>query len=649
MVSVHFTRPVAVARLICAAALLLACARPSVADWPHLRGPHYDGVSRETGLAPRWPAEGPPQLWQRDLGQGHSGFIVAQGRLYTQRQTFAGQAVLCLAPDTGETIWETRYDWAWQPRGAYPGPYATPTWHAGKVYYSSPSGIVGCLDATSGAAIWSVNVKERFKGKGYGFGYAITPLVENDLVILPVGGEEASVVALHVDDGKVVWSSGSDPASYCPVLPITLGGRRCVVAYLQNALAILDLATGEILHRHPLSTGYDEHSAWPIYREPYLLLAASFRAPAALYAVRAGPDGKLQCVPRWSKRILANDVSSSVLIGDHLFGFDLHQLQSSKHRPSRGVFKCLDWDSGAAAWETDKVGHASLAAADGKLFLLNDSGELILAKADPAAFQELGRVRLFDDEICWTPPTLWKGRLFVRSPSRGVCLFVGEPDALPSGVTTTKITPQPRGWKIGMFWLFGRERDFPNDAFSERELFTWFTACLAILAAAVPLSWLVRVCIRRTLGREIASLPTYWGWVILMGLLGPAVGGVLWETMLFTWPVCLFAVFQCVVFTACWAAQDPHDRRRRWLARLGFVALLAAGYGFYSGCALAGMFVGWTFLFGFLTALPVSLLAGWAWLRERAAWIVASITIFAFAMFFWGAQALLLWKGAVQD
>src|SRR5262249_9341238 len=121
------------------------------ADWPHLRGPSFDGRSDETGLADAWPSDGPPRLWSRDLGQGYSGLIAADGKLFTQRQTLAGQYLLCLDPDSGKTVWESRYDWAWQPKGAYPGPYATPTWYRNKLYYSSPTGLVGCVDANRGS------------------------------------------------------------------------------------------------------------------------------------------------------------------------------------------------------------------------------------------------------------------------------------------------------------------------------------------------------------------------------------------------------------------------------------------------------------------------------------------------------------------
>src|SRR5437868_5218746 len=83
--------------------------------------------------------------------------------------------------------------------------------------------------ARTGASLWSVNVRDRFGGKGWEFGYAATPLVEGDRVVLPVGGPAAGLVALHADDGRTLWAAGSDPASYCPALPVTFQGRRCVV------------------------------------------------------------------------------------------------------------------------------------------------------------------------------------------------------------------------------------------------------------------------------------------------------------------------------------------------------------------------------------------------------------------------------------
>ena len=95
----------------------LPLAEPGFPDWPHLRGPNYDAISTETGLADVWPEQGPPVLWQRDLGQGYSGFVVMRGRAFTQTQTLAGQFVVCLDAETGVEQWRHRYGWPWQPAG----------------------------------------------------------------------------------------------------------------------------------------------------------------------------------------------------------------------------------------------------------------------------------------------------------------------------------------------------------------------------------------------------------------------------------------------------------------------------------------------------------------------------------------------------
>jgi hypothetical protein len=627
------------ARWPIALALALCLAGQSGADWPHIRGPNYDGVSAETGLADAWPADGPPRLWTRDLGQGHSGFVIAGGRVFTQRQAIGGQYLLCLDADTGRTVWEYRYDVAWQPGGAYPGPYASPTWYRDRVYWASPTGLVGCNDAATGRLRWSLNVRDTFQGKGCNFGYAATPLIENDRVILPVGGADAGLVALHAEDGRTVWTAGSDPASYCPALPITFQGRRLVVAYLQNALVLADLATGTLVHRESLSSGYDEHAAWPIYREPHLLLTAPFRAPASCRRLAA--DGALlRLPPAWTSRSLANDVVSSVLYGEHVFGFDLHQPQASRHRPSRGIFRCLAWASGKVCWSTEEVGQAAVLAADGKLLMLSDNGTLILARADPTTYHELARATLFEDEVCWTPPALWQGRLFVRSPSRAVCVFVRQPAHAPAA--TAPIESASRSWRFDVTWLISREREYPNDALSEEELAVWFGAGVLDLATAglivlVARRWLVR----------LPPTPAFWGTAFVLGLLGPGPVSALADRLAFTWPLSLYVAFHATLLIGWWASRQV-DRRHRWLGRLALAGLIVIGYGYFELCRAAGMYIAWAFLIGFPAALPLALLAVRAEMNGRRAWVVAAWTLPAFAVFFGSGQVLLWFKTAAE-
>jgi hypothetical protein len=610
-----------------------------LADWPHVRGPNYDGVSLETGLADAWPVDGPRRLGSYDLGQGHSGIVVGDGRLFTQRQSATGQFLVCLDPATGQLLWETRYARPWQFQGAYPGPYATPTYSGGKVYFASPTGLVGCADAASGSIDWSLDVQERFGGRGYGFGFAATPLVDEGRVILPVGGETASLVALNAADGRVVWTAGGDPASYCPAYPITFGGRRCVVGYMENALVIAASADGSILHRRRLSAGYDEHSAWPIYREPHLLLTAPFRAAAVRWRLDKA-DGAIAATETWTSKFLSNDVASSVLYGDSVYGFDLKQLQVSPHRPSRGTFRCLDWATGRLCWSTDSVGHATVLAADGLLFLLGDTGELILARANPEKYEELGRIALFEDEICWTPPALWRGRLFVRSPSRLLCFDVAREPIVAA--KTVEPLPAATGRRFDPSWLLTREREFPNDAPSAREARLWFGASLVLLGVAALTAIVVSAIVHWLFSRS-AALPVFLAASIVLGFLGPNVLSAWADRCLFTWPLCLFAGLHAVTRSV----GSPDTRAASWSSRMGLLAFLVLCAAYFLACRLVGMSVGWYYLFGLPFGLPFS---AWADHQERRGRPrAAGLTLVAFTAFFWAGQALFWWKSAGGD
>ena len=155
-------------------------------------------------------------------------------------------------------------------------------------------------------------------------------------MIVPVGGLDASVVALDAKDGTLVWKSGTMPASYASPLPITLNGRPRVVAFLENSLALIDLASGRLLWEDEFSHSYDEHSAAPLYREPLLMTAGPFRSGAKCYRLVEEEGAALKPITVWETPKFSNDVASSVLVEGFVYGFDLKDAQSRLNRPSRG-------------------------------------------------------------------------------------------------------------------------------------------------------------------------------------------------------------------------------------------------------------------------------------------------------------------------
>ncbi|HVX14343.1 MAG TPA: PQQ-binding-like beta-propeller repeat protein [Pirellulales bacterium] len=613
--------------------------------WPFLRGPDYDGHSTETGLADSWSSAGPPLLWARQLGQGYSGFVAAGERIYTQYQTLSGQVVACLDAGTGDTVWTYRYDWPFEMTGLYPGPRATPTLADNHVYFSGPSGLVGCL-TDEGRLVWSVNVVKEFQGKGTGFGYACTPVVEQGKVLLAVGGKGASLVALNAGDGSTIWQAGDDSASYVPVLPIMLNGRRQVVGLLENALVGHDLDTGRRLWRREISQGYSEHAAWPIYSEPYLWFSGPFRSGSQLLELPAEGD-ELRHV--WQGRLLSNDVCSSVLHDGCLYGFDLHEAQSKLHRGSRGTFRCLDFLSGKERWSTTQTGQASALVADGKLLLFNDLGELILARADADHYEELGRASLLPGEICWTAPLLYRRRLYVRSQTRAVCVYLGDPKHFspPTDRPALTIASIPRQAHRDLTPLLGVEPEYAFDVPTPAWFRLWFVTGLAIMGVAVAVVGVVAGAMRLVLGR-LPSIPVvrwmFWGGAFLLAAAGTTLLSRWYNDFVFTWPLALFVLYQVTVEQA---RGGKARLSRRAIAGSYAVVLCFLGgcMAYYALCRQLSLVTEWAFLCGFPGALPISAARLRLTRGGRSLPGVAPLLIgLEYTAYYWSSVAVLLWR-----
>ncbi len=587
--------------------------------WPHVRGPNFDGHSSEINIADEWPETGPPVLWVRELGQGYSAFVAMGHRVYTQGQTLTGQYLYCLDSRSGDTLWKYRYDWPYQGMSVYPGPRSTPTFREGRVYFSAPNGLIGCLNAETGKLVWSKNVIEEYNGRGgTGFGYACSPTVIDGLVILPVGGESASMVALDADDGAEVWSSGSDPSSYASALPIDRNGRRLIVGYLENSLVIHDRQTGELLASERLSEGYDEHSVWPIYQEPYLWLSGPFRSGSRLLELSDQFDSTQELSVVWDRTILSNDVVSSVLVDGHLYGFDIFDVQAKTQRPSRGKFRCIEFITGEEQWEQgtgrprrgsgndddSEIGQAGIIVADGKLILLNERGELILLRATPDECDILARTTILGGELTWSPPILHRGCVYARNHSRAVCIYVGEPEYLDQSQPVLSVADIPQAKYVD--WtatILAIEPEYAFDVPSPRLLLSWYMASLAILLSsgiiAVAIARFVPVTYRIDVQKRSYEALAFAG-----GLAGTTVLSTPLDQFIFTWPVCLFVAFEPVVSSVRNKKDSPRSRPAAWADRIAFIGFLAVCLAYFLICRRLSLVFEWSFLLGFLGAIP---------------------------------------------
>lgn len=628
--------------------------------WPQWRGPTQDGIAQHEELAEAWPESGPPVLWARELGQGYSAFVVADGLAYTQTQSLYEQSLICLDANTGHERWSYRYGWAYDGGGLYPGPRATPAVADGQVYFAAPNGLIGCVNAATGASVWSVNLKENLRGRGTDFGVSASPVVWRDKVIVPVGGPAASLVALNAKTGQIVWKCGQLPASYATPIVVPFQKHWLVIAPLENSLLCADAETGQQLWEIDLSSGYDEHSAAPVYREPYLMLAGPFSSGAKCYRLVADDDPPgCKVEPVWDSLKLSNDIASSVLIGECVYGFDLKDPQSRLHRPSRGVFRCLNWSDGSVRWSSTEPGHANVIVAGDKLLLFNDRGELRLARVSSNGYEELAATTVFTGEICWTPAALSDGRVFLRTQTRAACLWVGR-TPVPSTTPLQTIASIPKVSRFDTTTLVGGEREFPAATPEWSELRLWFLWTVGGLLLVEILSRLFAACSHMILRRWYRLQPNvaadrwssalsatfFWIGLVISGGLGSVVVNRIQSDFIFTWPLALWGLMQFATDSSMSAAQLSPHRRSAWRAR-GSILLFVAGCGLYFHlCRRMGLATEWSFLMGFVTACPAAMIAMWFTARWNSwrPWLVVPGHVLGYTLYFWSSVALMKWR-----
>lgn len=604
-------------------------------DWPQLRGPTYDAHSAETDLADAWPASGPPVLWTKEIGPGFSSFIIHANRAYTQAQALTEQKVLALNADTGQTLWEHGYTWPYQPGGMFPGPRSTPTFANNKIYFTAPNGLLECLDASSGHSLWSVNVLQKFKGRGATFGYACSPLIEDNKVILPVGGSSASVVALDANTGATIWTAGSAPASYCSALPITFQGHRQIVAFLQNTLTAIDLKTGNQLWEQSYAKGNDEHAAAPIYSEPYLRTMQAYRAGSDLHELEADST-RIKRLRHDAQ--MSNDVASSVLVNGYVYGFDLHDQQTIRGHPSHGTFRCMDFKTGEIKWSSDQPGQCSIVVADNKLFMLSDTGELLLVRANPNRYEELARADLFPGETCWSAPALSNGRLYLRSPTRAACVFVAKPEKMTprQKAQATPLAAIPKSTPTDLRWLIGADRDYPFEMPDARELSRWYLFSLAAFFAAALAAAATKPLFQSS---RVPSL-IFSALLILSGVLATPIANH-YTPFIFTWPLTLIAVQQIALTTL--SKSKPKQLNPRAIAATLLLVLAAVLY--FKLTRQLNLAPAWYFLVTLPAAWPIAIPAARK-LREPKLKTQILLLLAIFTLYFWTAGAVMLFRTA---
>jgi outer membrane protein assembly factor BamB len=377
--------------------------------WPQFRGPQRDGTSAESGLAKSWPDGGPPVVWKKSIGDGFSEVVVADGRVYVMLADDESELAVALDSATGKEKWRTIIGPRFNEEFG-DGPRATPVLSDGVLYTLTSEGRMHALDADDGEKMWNVDLVEAYGSSVPRRGFAASPLVEGDLLVFEVGGADGKAfVAFDKKSGEERWTAGEGRAGYSSGLTVDIDGVRQMVFARSSTSEIVSLLPGgQVYWRYEWKAG---PIAMPILVPPNGLFVSSGQDIGGSLLKIDTRDGVPTVSEAWSSRSMKNHFGSSVLVGDHIYGFD------------NATLRCISAATGERVWARRGFGKGTLVTADGMLYVLSDGGVLALIEATPEEYREKARFQAMTGKA-WTAPALAQGRLYVRDQDELSCLDV---------------------------------------------------------------------------------------------------------------------------------------------------------------------------------------------------------------------------------
>lgn len=391
-------------------------------DWPQFLGPQRNGVSSEVNLIDRWPENGVKIAFRVPGGEGMSGISILGETLVTLAHRDDRQVALALDAKTGKERWVTDLgEYYKNPMGN--GPRAAPTLVMDRAFVFTGDGILLALDLNDGRVIWRTNVLKQLRGKEADYGMSCSPLVAGSNVVVTAGCPDATVVAYDVNSGRQSWAVGNDRTGYSSPALLTIDGESQIAVFSGSALLGIQPKTGKQLWRYPFETDYDCNIVTPRMVDGNVFISSGENHGSVLLKISRKATG-YEVDEVWSsfgrESVLRNEWQTSVVLDGYLYGFDnVGSAGPITH------LTCIKADTGEKVWQKNRFGKGNLIQAEEKLLISTMDGELVMVKATPEDFSELGREKLLG--MTRQAPALANGRVYLRDNREIICIDVRKP------------------------------------------------------------------------------------------------------------------------------------------------------------------------------------------------------------------------------
>lgn len=377
------------------------------------RGDDRSGFYNETGLLKQWPESGPELLLKIEgIGKGYSQPIFVDETIFITGIKEDTIDILSAYNLNGELLWDIPYGRSWT--AAYIDSRSTPTYDNGKLYVSSGTGQLSCINASSGTIIWSVNAVHKFEGAIHTHGDAEAPLLVGNKVVYVTGGEKNAVLAFEKNTGELIWKTKSlgGAKSYASPTVINHNGLQIILVQTTDDLLGVDANNGEILwsynlmqhHLHRQGKGGNTNP--PLYFNNEIFVTSGYDHPGLLFSL--SEDGKSISL-KWKNETIDTHHGGVVVVDGNIYG-------SNWQNNANGKWVSVNWETGLTNWEAEWENKGAIIAADGMLYLYEEKrGNVALAEPSTEKLKIISTFKLNSGAgPHWAHPAIYDGKLFIR-------------------------------------------------------------------------------------------------------------------------------------------------------------------------------------------------------------------------------------------
>jgi outer membrane protein assembly factor BamB len=366
------------------------------------RGPNRDGVYNESGVLRKWPQSGPRLLWHFEgLGEGHTSATVTGKAVYITGMVNGMGTVYSFDPN-GKLLWKKIYGKEWDE--SHNGVRSTPLFINNRLYLMSSYGQLFCLNAANGDVVWTSDLMKEFGARNITWGMTENLLHDGNMLFCTPGGSNASMIALDINTGKLIWKSkgNGEASAYCSPIIVNLRNRKLVVTIMQNSIIGFDASNGNQLWKSYFTMDPDVHPNTPVFQNGYIFCTSGYGLGSKM--LKLSEDGS-SVTEVWKNQTCDPKMGGAVVMNGRIYGL------GDRYRK----FFCLDWNTGKELYSTRDLAPGNIILNDGLLYVYSEFGTMNLVEPGTNGFNIISSFKIpYGAGTHWAHPVIRDKKLYVR-------------------------------------------------------------------------------------------------------------------------------------------------------------------------------------------------------------------------------------------